>query len=49
MLRMDFVKELASGTRVATAAVVVGDCSFGNMVEASGSAATEDCSNRSQP
>lgn len=37
--RMDVVKEFASGRRVGQIAEVVEGCSFGSMVEVSGSAA----------
>jgi hypothetical protein len=44
-----FVKVLASGRRVTTVKEGVEDCSSGSKVEAFGSAASRDCSSRSQP
>jgi hypothetical protein len=44
-----FVKVLASGTRVTTVKEGVEGCSSGSKVEVFRSAASRDCSNRSQP
>jgi hypothetical protein len=44
-----YAKGLGSDKMVTTVTGVVEGCSFGNMAEAFGAAATQDCSNRLQP